>query len=129
MPAFGTKSRERRDTCEESLIQALDYTIQRIDCSVVWGHRGEAEQQRAFADRRSKLQWPLSNHNSLPSQAVDVIPWPTGYNSLPEFYELASYMFAGAAQIGVHLKWGGHWINYTGKGHNDRDWAHWEIAK
>ncbi len=127
MPQFGKNSRTRRDTCEPKLIEVLDYTIQRIDCSVIWGHRGHDAQQEAFRSGASKLRWPLSNHNASPSKAVDVIPWPTGYDSIPEFYELASYMFAGAAHIGVHLKWGGHWKNYTGKGDQDRDWAHWEI--
>lgn len=127
MPTFGSKSRAARDTCDDRLIYTLDYTIQRIDCSVVWGHRGETEQQEAFTSGNSQLRWPLSNHNALPSTAVDVVPWPTGYSSLPEFYELASYMYAGAAEIGVHLEWGGHWKNYTGLGHDDRDWAHWQI--
>ena len=129
MPQFGTKSRAGRDSCDPRLIHTLDYTIQRMDCSVIWGHRGQLAQQEAFLSGASQLAWPLSNHNAKPSMAVDVVPFPTGYNSLPEFYELASYMYAGAAQIGVHLIWGGHWKNYTGKGHNDRDWAHWEIAE
>jgi len=60
---------------------------------------------------------------------VDIVPWPTQYDDLAKFYELATYMYAAADKLGVSLEWGGHWKNYTGKGHNDRDWAHWELRK
>ena len=128
MPSFGRQSRERRDTCEISIQDVLNEAIKEIDFSVVCGHRTEPAQTEAFDAGNSQVRWPFSNHNILPSQAVDIIPYPMGYESIPHFYELASYMYAAAAKLGVHLKWGGHWKNFTGKGDQDRDWAHWELA-
>lgn len=45
------------------------------DHTILCGHRGELEQNRAFADKRSTKRWPDSNHNKLPSPAVDAAPW------------------------------------------------------
>lgn len=129
MPAFGTQSRKALKTCDPDIQAVLNEAIKHVDFSVVWGHRGMEEQNRAFNEGKSQRRWPTSNHNSLPSQAVDVVPYPTGYNSLPEFYELATYIYAACIKLGVRLEWGGHWKNFTGKGDNDRDWAHWELIQ
>jgi hypothetical protein len=40
--------------------------------------------------------------------------------------EMATYVFAAASKLGVPIRWGGHWKNYTGRGFYDRDWAHFE---
>ena len=129
MPQLGTTSKQRRDTCAVSIQDVLNEAIKHVDFAVMCGHRTEGAQNTAFVTNRSKLAWPLSRHNTLPSEAVDIVPWPTQYNDLNKFYELATYMFAAADKLGVSLEWGGHWKNYTGKGHNDRDWAHWELRK
>jgi hypothetical protein len=129
MPSFGSNSRAQRDTCKVVIQDVLNEAINHVDFSVVRGHREKAKQNAANDAGRSKLRWPNSRHNSIPSEAVDIIPYPTGYADLDKFYELATYMFAAASKLGVALEWGGHWKNYTGKGDNDRDWAHWEIRK
>lgn len=85
------------------------------------------EQNTAFKNGRSRNRWPTSKHNAFPSKAVDIVPFPGGYEASPEkFYELATYVLAAASEKGISLEWGGHWKNYTGKGDNDRDWAHFE---
>jgi hypothetical protein len=43
-----------------------------------------------------------------------------------QFFEMATYILAAAVKLGVPIRWGGHWKNYTGRGENDRDWAHFE---
>ena len=127
MPSFGKRSRKAVASCDEECQDVLNEAIKFFDFSVIWGFRGMEEQNDAFRKGQSRNRWPTSKHNSLPSVAFDIVPYPDGYEAdLAEFYEMATYIYAAATRLGVHLEWGGHWKNYTGKGHNDRDWAHFE---
>ena len=105
----------------------LDEAIKHFDFSIVWTYRGMEEQSTAFNEGKSKKRWPTSKHNATPPLAFDIVPYPSGYESTyEEFFEMATYVLAAASLLGVPLKWGGHWENYTGKGKLDRDWAHFE---
>jgi len=127
MPHFGRSSKEKRNTCDPRLQEVLDEAIKHVDFSIIWGHRDMEEQNSAFKAGRSRNRWPTSKHNAYPAKAFDIVPYPGGYEASTEkFYELASYVLAAASEKGISLKWGGHWKNYTGKGENDRDWAHFE---
>ncbi len=127
MPQFGKKSKERRDSVDMDLQEVLNEAIKYYDFSIVWGYRDMEAQNKAFAEGRSTRRWPTSRHNIFPALAFDVVPYPEGYEaSYEQFYEMATYILAAASDFGVPLRWGGHWLNYTGKGHNDRDWAHFE---
>lgn len=130
MPQFGKSSKQKLNTLDSRLQGVLNEAIKDIDFSIVWGHREMAEQNTAFNEGRSKLRWPTSKHNAYPSNAVDIVPYPEGFDaSYERFYEMATYVLAAASSLGVRLEWGGHWKNYTGKGENDRDWAHFERSK
>lgn len=123
MPSFGTQSRRHRDTCHPDLIRVLDEAINSYDFSCIWGYRGKARQDRAFRDGNSKLKWPHSRHNSYPSEAFDVIPYPDGFKaSDEEFYVLATHILASASRLGVPLEWGGHWASL-------KDLAHFELKE
>ena len=122
MPTFGTKSKLHRDTCHPKLQLILDEVILTYDCSVVWGFRDEETQNRFFAEGTSQKQWPNSKHNQNPSRAVDVVPYPTMYEDIHEFYVLASHMFRVANKYGIRVVWGGHWRTF-------KDYAHWELHK
>lgn len=50
--------------------------IKRRNITLLRGHRNETDQNEAFESGASTKQWPYSKHNSLPSMAVDVAPWP-----------------------------------------------------
>lgn len=127
MPQFGTSSKQARNSCNDSLQRILNEAIKHVDFSIIWGHRDMEEQNTAFNDGNSRNRWPTSKHNAYPSNAFDIVPYPAGYDaSYEEFFELATYILAAASARGIAIKWGGHWKNYTGKGLNDRDWAHFE---
>ena len=105
----------------------LDEAIKGFDFSVVCGHRNREDQERAYKDRKSKLQFPDSNHNSFPSCAFDIVPYPEGFAApYDRFFEMASYVLAAASKLGIKMRWGGHWKNFSGNGNMDRDWAHFE---
>ena len=43
---------------------------------VICGYRGKEDQDKAFAEKKSKLKFPESKHNKKPSLAVDIVPDP-----------------------------------------------------
>lgn len=127
MPTFGQRSRKALDTCDDDIQMVLEGAIKHVDFSIIWGWRGMEEQNEAFNAGRSRNRWPTSKHNATPSIACDIVPYPGGYDaSYKQFFEMATYILAVASELGVSLRWGGHWKNYTGQGEYDRDWAHFE---
>lgn len=118
MYKFSSASKNILSTCDEDLITLCNALIQYVDFSVVYGHRPPSIQKALFlkgrkqkagtiGDRRADymivdkskvvtyrgLERP-SNHNYLPSRAVDIIPYPSGWSDQNKIYELA-----GAAKV------------------------------
>ena len=120
MPSFGTNSLKHLATLEPELQQVMNEAIKHYDFSIVCGFRNMEDQNTAFNEGHSTKRFPDSNHNSDPSLAVDIIPYPTGYEDIPEFFVMATYVYAAAAKLGVHLRWGGHWTNL-------KDYPHFEL--
>lgn len=76
MNTWGKRSRRERATSDVRLNEIGDVVLQIKDHSVIKGHRGEAEQRRAFLEGNSRLDWPHGKHNDLPSTAQDVQAYP-----------------------------------------------------
>lgn len=72
---FGKKSLEQLNTCHEDLQKIAHELIKEMDVTVIYGHRNEHDQFQAFVNRKSKLLWPNSKHNSYPSRAMDIAPY------------------------------------------------------
>ncbi len=122
MPSFSARSYFQLRTCHPDLVRLFAAVIERTDCTIICGHRNKADQDQAFAGGKSKLKWPKSRHNSLPSQAVDVVPYPIDWNNHQRFEELAVIVKECAAQLGIAITWGGDWTSF-------RDLPHWELSK
>lgn len=106
----------------------MEAVVLRRDCSIVCGHRNEAEQTLAFSSGVSKAQWGQSKHNSMPSMAVDVIPWPEQYTSQDAFKELAEIVFDEAIKLGIRVKWGGFFRSMSHRlVEKDGDKPHFEL--
>lgn len=75
MPKLGKTSLDRLSTCHEDLIIFCNELIKYYDFTIVCGHRGQEEQDKAYANGYSKVKYPNSKHNSYPSMAVDLAPW------------------------------------------------------
>lgn len=76
MAKFGTKSIARQATCHYILQDLANRVIKYYDIAIIEGHRPEIEQNEAYTNNVSTKRWPDSKHNSLPSMAIDVVPWP-----------------------------------------------------
>jgi len=122
MPHFGLTSRERLETCHPWLQTIANELIKYLDVTVVCGRRGKEEQDRAFAEGRSKLPWPKSKHNvadengnEIPnglSRAIDLAPYVKGKGIV--WKKKSAAVMAGmvlliAAQKGIKVRWGGDW--------------------
>lgn len=76
MHHFGKRSLAVRATLHPVLQAWVDRVIKRRNITLLVGHRDEHKQNAAFASGASTKQWPDGKHNTLPSEAVDVAPWP-----------------------------------------------------
>ena len=125
MPMFSKISTERKLTCDPKLILVLDELIKQMDFIILCGTRTKAEQEDAFLRGATKVHYPDSKHNSLPSKAVDIAPyyteaphvrWPdrkqrpgTYDKELAAFYILATAFNITAGFLGVHIRSGFDW--------------------
>ncbi len=140
MPKFGRKSRERLETCHSDLIVLFSAVIEEIDCSVICGHRNKEDQDKAVASGHSKARFPYGKHNSLPSNAIDVAPYPIDWDDLQRFYYFAGWVMAKAkilknvGEISHNIRWGGNWRGFENgvidfKKNSFDDLPHFEIIE
>lgn len=121
MPTFGQQSRQNLASCERDLQDVLNEAIKHFDFSVIDGHRDMERQNTYFNEGTSKVRWPNSKHNHYPSRAVDIIPYPDGFDADNAVFDrMATYVLSAAADLGVRLDWGGHWKTF-------KDYAHFEL--
>ena len=118
---FGKISAKRKSECHIDLQKVLDMAIKEYDFTILCGHRGEAEQNKAFKEGNSKLKFPNSKHNKSPSLAVDIAPYPIDWNNIDRFRELSIIIKRCAKEAGIKITWGGDWRTF-------KDYPHYELA-
>ncbi len=69
------------------------------------------------------MKWPNGQHNSLPSRAVDVMPYPIDWADIPRMEAFAVVVKDTARELGLKVEWGGDWKG----GFIDR--PHWELPR
>lgn len=117
---FSNRSSGRLNTCHRGLQLLFYVVIKHRDCSILCGHRNEVDQNLAYYQKRSSKRWPNSKHNSLPSMAVDVAPYPvvwpnrekrseTYQKDLGRFYYFGGFVLGVAQYMGLKVRWGGDW--------------------
>lgn len=130
MAKFSKVSLARLLTCDIALQQLFLEVVKFFDCTVECGHRGKEAQDAAYAAGRSKLQWPRSKHNTTPSQAVDVSPYPVNYKDVQRYYYFAGQVVQFAREMKIAVRWGGDWDSDTFvNDQNFNDLVHWELIR
>ena len=134
MPKFSQASLDQLGTCDTRLQEVLSTVIGLFDFTVLEGHRGQAAQDAAYARGASQKRWPEGKHNSVPSRAVDIAPYPIDWSSKEaarqRFCYLAGFVMAIAAQKGIRLRWGGDWDgDQDTRNEHFRDLGHFEILE
>lgn len=101
MPQFSLTSKKRLQECHSDLRVLFGHVIQNFDCTIVCGHRDKADQDKAYAEGKSKLKYPQSKHNKIPSEAVDAAPYEkTGIDwSKSQMLFFAGYVKGVADQL------------------------------
>jgi peptidoglycan L-alanyl-D-glutamate endopeptidase CwlK len=109
---WGPKSaRVRSSLCEEMQL-VVDFILANvIDVSLLTGHRDEATQNSLYP-AFTKVKWPNGKHNTYPSLAVDLQPFPMPEDE-SELREQLAYVAGRAIEWadhrGITLRWGGDW--------------------
>lgn len=109
MGFFCKTSLNRLYECHPLLVELMLYSSRKseMDFTVVCGHRSEEDQDKAFKDGFSKAKSGQSRHNKIPSEAIDLAPWPIDWNDKQRFIDLAYHIKASAKYLGIPIKWGG----------------------
>lgn len=134
---YSKKSKDIISTCSPSIQEVMYQLINIMDVSALSGYRGEDEQNALVAAKASKLKYPGSYHNRLPSEAIDVVPYHKKYKRLngshsqikkimihedmtesqangfvrEQFTLMAGMILAIAYSNGTPMVWGGDWDN------------------
>lgn len=115
------KSRKRLATCVPPLQELFNKVAEVWDIIVIYGHRGQEDQDIAWRLGNTKLKWPNSNHNRWPSCAVDVMPLPLDWSDTGRLKLFADYVKDTALMLDIPVRWGGDFKNFY-------DGPHWEIS-
>lgn len=108
-------SLERLATCDVRLQKVVLSAGLHRHIFVICGHRDQEEQHLAFTTGRSQKDWPYGNHNSYPSNAVDVAPYFLDQHShidwtdLVAFGRLMGYIQCVADALSIPLRFGLDW--------------------
>ena len=136
MNKFSKISKSRLKTCHNDLQVLFAHVIQEYDCTIVCGYRGKEEQDKAYKEGKSKLKYPQSKHNRVPSTAVDAAPYKNGAIdwSRPQMLFFAGYVKGVADklyQVGVmthKLRLGADWnMNNDIDDESFQDIPHFEL--
>lgn len=107
MYKYSNSSKRRLATCHPDLQEIFNEAIKRHNVTILCGHRGEEEQNKAYKSGNSKLKYPKSKHNSYPSIAIDAGLYPIDWNDIPRWKEFAQSILDIAKEKGIPLKSGG----------------------
>lgn len=146
MPTFGKKSLEKLNTAHPKIVKVMNEAIKRFDFTVIHGHRTPSEQFELFKKGRTLQngQWvktgstvtnldginKKSNHNYLPSHAVDIVPYPIDWNNIQRFKDMAKVVLEEANKLGIKLVWGADWdMDGNIEEHKFKDFPHFELDK
>lgn len=120
MPHFSKESQKKLFTCHPFLQEICNELIKETDFTIICGHRDKEAQNEAFAKGASKLKWPKSKHNTKPSKAVDIAPYPIDWNNHVRFYQLAARFKQIAEYKRISITWGGDFKKF-------KDLPHFEL--
>ncbi len=119
---FSKRSKANLETCAPPLQLLFFEIIRHVDCTIICGHRGKEAQEEAYRTGTSRAKWGQSPHNSTPSRAVDVMPYPINWDDIRGIHRFAGYVLGTADQMKIGVRWGGDkWMGFF-------DGPHYELT-
>lgn len=131
VPSFSKQSLDNLSTCDIRLQKLFLSVVKEMDCTILCGYRNEEDQERAFQKGLSKVHFPHSKHNTFPSVAVDVVPYPIDWNDRQRFVDLYHAARRHAIVMRIRIRWGADWDmdgNYWEREGWEVDGPHFELA-
>jgi len=130
MPRFSETSLQKLGTCHPDLQRLFKVVITFFDCKIICGYRGQEEQHEAYITNHSTVDWPNGKHNTLPSDAVDVMPYPINWDDAERIAYFAGLVMGVAKMMGIAIRWGHDWDGDTDL-HDQKliDSPHYELIK
>ncbi len=113
MPRFSNRSKNILSTCDPQLVFLFNEVVKDFDCTVFSGRRGQEEQDELVRQSKSQIKFPLSQHNSNPSMAVDVAAYPIHWADRERATYFAGFVMGVASENQIHIRWGGDWNSNT----------------
>ena len=117
---WGKTSKDRLATCDKRLQDLADMMLSRspFDLTITCGYRTEQEQNEAFEKGKSRAKFGQSKHNTFPSKAIDICPYPIIWEgSDPRWTEMALNAMWCAGRLGIEIVWGGSFKSISDKPH------------
>ena len=116
MNEYGERSQQVLGELHPDLQLVFRFVLTIYDHALICGHRGEVLQNQWFREKKSRLRYPESKHNSFPAKAVDAVPYFRGksaidWNDTGAFCQLAGVVLAASKQLNIPIRWGGDWDN------------------
>ena len=122
MNQFSKRSLDNLKDLHPDLRKILFSAIKITDFSVICCYRAEHEQNKLHDEGMTHVRFPHSNHNQLPSLAVDIAPYPSLYQSTDkQWNDLAVVIKHYANLYSTAITWGGDWPSLTDKPHFQLD--------
>jgi len=133
MPNYSNTSKKRLVTAHPDLITVFDEVIRIFDNTILYGYRPPEHQFILFQKGRKYIdgKWAVkdrkkvvtycdgrdikSDHNELPSRAVDAVPYPVEWKNTDRMYYFAGHVKMIAIQllkdgkVTHSIGWGGDW--------------------
>ena len=129
MYSYSSSSRRNLETCETDIVKLFQAVIKKIDCTIVFGYRSSNLQLSLFNKGRisqgdivtySDGFNSKSDHQTYPSIAVDVVPFPSLWRSKENMFKLNKIVMLTAKEMNIKIKWGGDWKRF-------KDYAHYYL--
>jgi|TARA_R110002096_G_scaffold118453_1_gene256488 peptidoglycan L-alanyl-D-glutamate endopeptidase CwlK len=128
MPRYSKRSKERLASCDERLQEVFNEVIKHVDCSVLEGHRSKERQNKLYDEGRTKVKYPNGRHNTNPSKAADVTPYPVDWEDRERQTLFAGFVIGIARGMGYRIRWGGDWdMDFKVMDNRFDDFPHFEI--
>ena len=128
MPRYSKKSKARLSSCDKRRQDVFHEVIKYVDCSILEGHRSKERQNKLYDEGRTKVKYPNGRHNSSPSKAVDVTPYPVNWEDRERQTLFAGFVLGIARGMGIRLRWGGDWdMDFQVMDNRFDDFPHFEV--
>ena len=123
---MNTASLNRLKECHPDLQKLILRVDEIYPVHVICGYRGKEDQDKAFTEKKTKLQFPNSKHNKRPSLAVDVVPDPDrdpktlSWTDIKQWEIMCLAIEAAADELDINIR--------LGRDFSFKDYPHVELV-